>query len=298
MIQMVDDKATWDEDEIEEVITPYDLEDALRQYLTEAARYPLLSAEQEMWLAWRIADGNLEQDKPKPQRDQRILADAHEARQQLIETNLRLVISIAKRYQNQGVPLLDLIQEGNLGLYRATQKFDPKRGYRFSTYATWWIRQACGRAITDSHLVHLPEYLVAQVRKIRRETTKREPTQEELALLRLAEQPLSLDMHINVGSDEGWTVGSYIEDTSNRSNMQGLEQIVLREQIEAAMHDLLPRERQVIEMRYGLKDGKSHTLDELTSVFGVTRERIRQIESKALHKMRWPMERQMLRELA
>ena len=257
--------------------------DDIRRYLIEISQPDLLTREQEITLARAYASGDAE------------------AGHRLVEANLRLVVSIAKKYQGQGVGLLDLVQEGNLGLIRAVTKFDPNKGFRFSTYATWWIRQAVSRAISKhTNLVHVPEHILITARKLKRilAEQEREATPEEMALLRLAEQPLSLDAPVDEGANEDWTFGSYIEDTRSPEVGSNLEQATLRKWIAHGLHVLEPRERQIIEMRYGLLDGKSHTLEECGDFFMVTRERVRQIEAKAIRKMRWPMERQLLRELA
>ena len=249
--------------------------------------YPLLNAEQELQLAERVARG-----------DQR-------ARQKLIEANLRLVVSIAKRYSNQGLPLLDLIQEGNIGLMRATQKFDYKRGFRFSTYATWWIRQAISRAIAEhSRSIHIPVHVVELIYKIKRVARRMyqeqglEPLPEQLAaeiglprervveLLNASEQPISLDAPM--ADDEEYHLTDMLEDTVSALPIDQNAYQIQRDNIEQAMTVLNPRERTIIEMRYGLKDGHSLSLEEVSTIFHLTRERIRQIEVKALRKLRYP----------
>jgi RNA polymerase primary sigma factor len=263
------------------------IDDSVKQYLKEIGTYPLLTAEQELLLAERVACG-----------DQR-------ARQRLIEANLRLVVSIAKRYSNQGLPLLDLIQEGNIGLMRAAQKFDYKRGFRFSTYATWWIRQAISRAIAEhSRTIHIPVHVVEIIYKIKRVARRLyqeqglEPLPEYLAaavglpkervveLLSVSDQPISLDAP--VADDEQYHLADTLEDLSMTRTTDEPGNQVQRENIEQAMNVLNERERIILEMRYGLKDGHSHTLDEVSVLFKLTRERIRQIEVKALRKLRYP----------
>ncbi len=263
------------------------VDDSVKQYLKEIGMYPLLNAEQELQLAERVARG-----------DQR-------ARQKLIEANLRLVVSIAKRYSNQGLPLLDLIQEGNIGLMRATQKFDYKRGFRFSTYATWWIRQAISRAIAEhSRSIHIPVHVVELIYKIKRVARRMyqeqglEPLPEQLAaeiglprervveLLNASEQPISLDAPM--ADDEEYHLTDMLEDSVTALPIDQNAYQIQRDNIEQAMTVLNPRERTIIEMRYGLKDGHSLSLEEVSTIFHLTRERIRQIEVKALRKLRYP----------
>jgi len=263
------------------------IDDAVKQYLKEIGTYPLLTAEQELILAERVARGDLR------------------ARQKLVEANLRLVVSIAKRYSNQGLPLLDMIQEGNIGLMRAAQKFDYKRGFRFSTYATWWIRQAISRAIAEhSRTIHIPVHVVELIYKMKRIARRMyqeqglEALPEQLAsevglpkervveLLNMAEQPISLDAP--VADDEQYHLADMLEDVSMMGPADQVSQQLLRDYIVKAMAVLTPRERRIIEMRYGLQDDHYHTLDEVSAEFKLTRERIRQIEVKALRKLRYP----------
>jgi len=273
------------------------VDNAIRQYLAEVGRYPLLNAEQEMRLARRVVAGDLE------------------AQQQLVEANLRLVVSIAKRYNNHGVSLLDLVQEGNLGLIRATQKFDPSRGFRFSTYATWWIRQAISRAVAEyTRTIHVPVHVVELIYKLKRVTRRlyqelgRDPSVEELAravcltkervveLQNMAENPISLDAPLI--DDEQYHLADTLEDTRTTAPADVVTHQVLRDQICCALETLSQRERQVIELRYGLYDGYCHTLEELSLHFKLTRERIRQIEVKALRLLRHPIQIHLLRDLA
>ncbi len=290
-------------DEDEEVVEDEEdagenlVDNAIRQYLGEIGRYPLLSAEQEMKLAWRVAEGDLE------------------AQQQLVEANLRLVVSIAKRYCNNGVSLLDLVQEGNLGLIRAAQKFDPARGFRFSTYATWWIRQAISRAVAEhTRAIHIPVHVVELIYKIKRvsrhlyQELGRDPLPEEIAraaklpkervveLQSMAEAPISLDAPLI--DDEQYHLADTLEDTQSVTPAEVVTHQVLRDQISNAMEALNQRERQVIELRYGLHDGYCHTLEELSAYFKLTRERIRQIEVKALRTLRHPVQVHLLRDYA
>jgi RNA polymerase primary sigma factor len=263
------------------------IDDAVKQYLKEIGTYPLLTADQELILAERVARGD-----PR-------------ARQKLVEANLRLVVSIAKRYSNQGLPLLDMIQEGNIGLMRAAQKFDYKRGFRFSTYATWWIRQAISRAIAEhSRTIHIPVHVVELIYKMKRIARRMYqeqglealpdqlasevglPKERVVELLNMAEQPISLDAP--VADDEQYHLADMLEDASMMGPADQVSQQLLRDYIEKAMAVLTPRERRIIEMRYGLQDDHYHTLDEVSAEFKLTRERIRQIEVKALRKLRYP----------
>lgn len=288
-----------EEEEEEEEIDGSDLEaeNAIRQYLAEIGRYPLLSADQEMHLARRIITGDIK------------------AQQQLVEANLRLVVSIAKRYNNHGVSLLDLIQEGNLGLIRAAQKFDPVRGFRFSTYATWWIRQAISRAVAEhTRTIHIPVHVVELIYKMKRITRQlyqdlgRDPFPEEIAraihlskekvveLQSMAEAPISLDAPLS--DDEQYHLADIIEDPHAAAPADIVTHQVLRDHISHALETLSQRERQVIELRYGLQDGYCHTLEELSAYFKLTRERIRQIEVKALRTLRQPVQVHLLRDFA
>ncbi len=294
-----DDVALFDEEDEDEVEIADDntVDNAIRQYLAEIGRYPLLTAEQEMSLARRIAEGDME------------------AQQQLVEANLRLVVSIAKRYNNHGIGLLDLVQEGNLGLIRAVQKFDADRGFRFSTYATWWIRQAISRAVAEhTRTIHIPVHVVELIYKIKRITRQlyqelgRDPLAEEIAvaarltkervveLQNMAETPISLDAPLI--DDEQYHLADTLEDTSTTAPVDAATLQALRAQISCALDTLNTRERQVIELRYGLQDGYCHTLEELSAFFKLTRERIRQIEVKALRTLRQPIQVRLLRDFA
>jgi RNA polymerase primary sigma factor len=272
-------------------------DNAIRQYLSEIGRIPLLTAEQEMALAKRVAEGDLE------------------AQQRLVEANLRLVVSIAKRYNSHDISLLDLMQEGNLGLIRAAQKFDPTRGFRFSTYATWWIRQAVSRALAEhTRTIHIPVHIVELIYKIKRITRHlyqelgRDPLAEEIGYLahlskervvelqNMAENPISLDAPLT--DDEQYHLADTLEDTRAKAPVEVVTHNALRDQISNALELLNGRERLVIELRYGLHDGHCHTLEELSSSFKLTRERIRQIEVKALRTLREPIEVYLLREFA
>jgi RNA polymerase primary sigma factor len=273
------------------------VDNAIRQYLGEIGRFPLLTAEQEMKLAKRVAEGELE------------------AQQRLVEANLRLVVSIAKRYNNHGIHLLDLVQEGNLGLIRAAQKFDPARGFRFSTYATWWIRQAISRAVAEhTRTIHIPVHVVELIYKIKRITRHlyqelgRDPLAEEIAraanltkervveLQSMAEAPISLDAPLI--DDELYHLADTLEDPRATAPAEAVTHQALHDQIVCSLEALNMRERQVIEMRYGLHDGHCHTLEELSALFKLTRERIRQIEVKALRTLRHPIQVHLLRDFA
>ncbi|WP_443047556.1 RNA polymerase sigma factor [Streptomyces sp. NBC_00354] len=286
--------------------------DLFRQYLREIGRIPLLSAAEEVELARRVEAGLFAEEKlgNTPGLDLRLALDLDKlvvmgrmAKRRLIESNLRLVVSVAKRYVGRGLTMLDLVQEGNLGLIRAVEKFDYARGYKFSTYATWWIRQAMSRALADQARtirvpVHVVELINRVVRVQRRMLQERgyEPTAEEVAVhleltpervlevLRLAQEPVSL--HAPVGEEDDVALGDLIEDGDAASPMESAAFFLLREHLEAVLSTLGERERKVVQLRYGLADGRPRTLEEIGRIFGVTRERIRQIESKTLNKLR------------
>jgi RNA polymerase primary sigma factor len=259
--------------------------DSVRMYLSEIGRVPLIDAKKEVELARRIRKGDAS------------------AKQQLAEANLRLVVSIAKKYIGRGLSFLDLIQEGNIGLFRAVEKFDPERGFKFSTYATWWIRQAITRAIADqARTIRIPVHMVETINKLthtQRRTVQelgREPTVEELAvelgmdvkkvrhILKISQDIISLEAP--VGSEEDNTLGDFIEDKEAVSPFDSTNKQLKKESVHEMLKFLTPRERKIIEMRFGLQDGIGHTLEEVGKEFGVTRERIRQIEAKVLQKMR------------
>jgi RNA polymerase primary sigma factor len=291
----IDDVSSRDEDE--EEVQGNETDNAIRQYLSEIGRYPLLNGEQEMRIARRMVTGDLH------------------AQQQLVEANLRLVVSVAKRYNNHGISLLDLVQEGNLGLIRAAQKFDPARGFRFSTYATWWIRQAISRAVAEhTRTIHIPVHVVELIYKMKRVTRQlyqdlgRDPLPEEVAqvlqltkervveLQSMAETPISLDAPLI--EDEQYHLADTLEDVQATAPADAVTHQVLRDQINCALEVLGQRERQIIELRYGLHDGYCHTLEELSTHFKLTRERIRQIEVKALRMLRQPIQMHLLRDFA
>ncbi len=286
--------------------------DLFRQYLREIGRIPLLTAAEEVELARRVEAGLFAEERlsTAPDLDSRLALDLDRlvvmgrmAKRRLIEANLRLVVSVAKRYVGRGLTMLDLVQEGNLGLIRAVEKFDYARGYKFSTYATWWIRQAMSRALADQARtirvpVHVVELINRVVRVQRRMLQERgyEPTPEEVAahldlapervseVLRLAQEPVSL--HAPVGEEDDVALGDLIEDGDAASPVESAAFMLLREHLEAVLSTLGERERKVVQLRYGLADGRPRTLEEIGRIFGVTRERIRQIESKTLNKLR------------
>ncbi|GAA0458862.1 RNA polymerase sigma factor [Streptomyces stramineus] len=286
--------------------------DLFRQYLREIGRIPLLSAAEEVELARCVEAGLFAEEKlgSTPDLDSQLALDLDRlvvlgrmAKRRLIEANLRLVVSVAKRYIGRGLTMLDLVQEGNLGLIRAVEKFDYARGYKFSTYATWWIRQAMSRALADQARtirvpVHVVELINRVVRVQRRMLQERgyEPTAEEVAaqldltqervseVLRLAQEPVSL--HAPVGEEDDVALGDLIEDGDAASPVESAAFLLLREHLEAVLSTLGERERKVVQLRYGLADGRPRTLEEIGRIFGVTRERIRQIESKTLNKLR------------
>lgn len=286
--------------------------DLFRQYLREIGRIPLLTAAEEVELARRVEAGLFAEEKLRLATDldsqlaldlDKLVVMGRMAKRRLIEANLRLVVSVAKRYVGRGLTMLDLVQEGNLGLIRAVEKFDYARGYKFSTYATWWIRQAMSRALADQARtirvpVHVVELINRVVRVQRRMLQERgyEPTPEEVAahldlpservseVLRLAQEPVSL--HAPVGEEDDVALGDLIEDGDATSPVESAAFLLLREHLEAVLSTLGERERKVVQLRYGLADGRPRTLEEIGRIFGVTRERIRQIESKTLNKLR------------
>ncbi|MET9926687.1 MULTISPECIES: RNA polymerase sigma factor [unclassified Streptomyces] len=286
--------------------------DLFRQYLREIGRIRLLTAAEEVELARCVEAGLFAEERlaNHPDLDSRLAGDldrlvvmGRTAKRRLIEANLRLVVSVAKRYVGRGLTMLDLVQEGNLGLIRAVEKFDYARGYKFSTYATWWIRQAVSRALADQARtirvpVHVVELINRVVRVQRRMLQERgyEPTAEEVAaqldltpervteVLRLAQEPVSL--HAPVGEEDDVSFGDLIEDGDAASPVESAAFLLLREHLEAVLSTLGERERKVVQLRYGLDDGRPRTLEEIGRIFGVTRERIRQIESKTLSRLR------------
>jgi RNA polymerase primary sigma factor len=300
----------------------FDNNDMVSIYLKEMARVPLLSMEEELDLAVRIEKGRKAHKKLDAtgrkadalrRQMEMVVNDGQEAREHLIKANTRLVVSIAKRYLGNGVHLLDLIQEGNLGLMKAVEKFDHKRGFRFSTYATWWIRQTISRAISDqARTIRVPVHVTDRIRKLYKaqhdleQKLGRQPTVEELAqsvdlpirkvqwILRVSWQPLSLESP--VGDDEDSELGQFVEDKISPTPMQTAYLSMLKDKLRDVLDDLSPREARVLRLRFGLDDGNSYTLEEVGQKFGLTRERIRQIEGQALRHLRHPRNTKQLKE--
>ncbi len=279
-------------------ITDFDginIDDPVRMYLREIGRIPLLTYDEELELAQRIIEGD------------------EEAKQKLAESNLRLVVSIAKKYLGRGMLFLDLIQEGNMGLIKAVDKFDYSKGFKFSTYATWWIRQAITRAIADqARTIRIPVHMVETINKLIRTSRHllqrlgREPTPEELSeelempiekvmeIQKIAQDPVSLETPI--GEEDDSHLGDFIQDDDSPAPQDSAAYTLLKEQLEEVMNTLTPREAKVLKLRFGLEDGKARTLEEVGKEFEVTRERIRQIEAKALRKLRHPSRSKKLRD--
>ena len=299
-MQAIEDEALALEDkQLEEEYENAKLDDPVRMYLKEIGKIPLLTPEEELEVAKDLVS---EDEKTRG-----------EARKRMSEANLRLVVSIAKRYVGRGMQLLDLIQEGNLGLMKAVEKFDYTKGYKFSTYATWWIRQSITRAIADqARTIRIPVHMVETINKVLRtshsmvQTLGREPTTQEIAdelhmdiqkveeILKIAQEPVSLETPI--GEEEDSHLGDFIQDDDASQPAEEASYTLLREQLEEVLKTLTPREEEVLRMRFGLVDGKPHTLEEVGKKFDVTRERIRQIESKALRKLRHPSRSKKLRD--
>ena len=271
------------------------LTDPVRMYLKEIGRVALLTQEEEQVLAQRIEQGD------------------EEAKNQMIEANLRLVVAVAKRYVGRGMHFLDLIQEGNMGLLKAVEKFDYRKGYKFSTYATWWIRQSITRAIADqARTIRIPVHMVETINKVARASHQlvqelgREPNAVEIAqyldlplskveeIMKLSQEPISLETP--VGEEDDSHLGDFIQDSEVSEPMEAATANSLREQLEKALAMLTPREEKVLRLRFGFEDGKTHTLEEVGKEFNVTRERVRQIESKALRRLRHPSKSKALRD--
>ena len=292
------DSKDFDNDKDDDALLSVDginIDDPVKVYLKEIGRVPLLSPEEEIELAERMAQG-----------------DPY-AKKRLSEANLRLVVSIAKRYVGRGMQFLDLIQEGNLGLIKAVEKFDHTKGFKFSTYATWWIRQAITRAIADqARTIRIPVHMVETINKVKKVSSQllhkngHDPTAEEIAdeldmpidkvreIMRVAQEPVSLETPI--GEEEDSHLGDFIEDSDAPAPADAASHTLLREQLEEVLSTLTPREKKVLELRFGLLDGRNRTLEEVGKEFDVTRERIRQIEAKALRKLRHPSRSKRLKD--
>ena len=284
-----------DSDDFEPSVESIAIDDPVKIYLKEIGRVPLLTPDEELELAIRIADGDVA------------------AKKRLSEANLRLVVSIAKRYLGRGMQFLDLIQEGNLGLIKAVEKFDYTKGFKFSTYATWWIRQAITRAIADqARTIRIPVHMVETINKVKKVSSQllhqngHEPTAEEIAdvlgmptdkvreIMRVAQEPVSLETPI--GEEEDSHLGDFIPDDDAPAPQDAASHTLLREQLSEVLGTLTPREERVLRLRFGLEDGRSRTLEEVGEKFNVTRERIRQIEAKALRKLRHPSRSKKLKD--
>ena len=293
-IQIVDEDER-DKELFEQALSDIGLDDPVKMYLKDIGKVPLLSADEEIELAQHMQDGD------------------EAAKKRLSEANLRLVVSIAKRYVGRGMLFLDLIQEGNLGLMKAAEKFEPERGFKFSTYATWWIRQSITRAIADQgRTIRIPVHLVESINRVKKTTgdllrkNGREPTAEEIAvqldmepdrvreLLQLAQDPISLETP--VGEEEDAHLEDFIQDEDAGVPVDEAGRQLLRRELFSVLKSLTPREERVIALRFGLEDGRAHTLEELGKEFNVTRERVRQIEAKALRKLRHPSRAKRLRD--
>jgi RNA polymerase primary sigma factor len=307
-------------------VDPFDLsgiaaDDTISLYLKEMARVPLLTPEEETSLAKRLERGRRAQrklerdgyDEEEAVRLRREVVQGERARDHLIKANTRLVVSIAKKYMGQGVPFSDLIQEGNLGLMKAVEKFDYRRGYKFSTYATWWIRQAITRALADQgRTIRVPVHMSDRIRKLHQVSRQleqvwgRKPTPEELAeemglepskvrwMLRVSRHPVSLERP--VGEEEDSELGNFIEDEDAPTPPDAAYHHMLQEKLEDVLATLTPREARILRLRFGLQNGRSYTLEEVGKKFGLTRERIRQIEGQALRKLRHPRRSRQLRD--
>ena len=288
---------TYEADKMDKLLNSEGLaiDDPVRMYLKDIGKIPLLTPERETYLAEQITLGN------------------KAAKDELIEANLRLVVSIAKRHVGKGMYFLDLIQEGNLGLIKAVEKFDYSKGYKFSTYATWWIRQAITRAIADqARTIRIPVHMVETIHKVSRTARQllqdlgREPTTDEIAeklnitpekvreIMKIAQDPVSLETPI--GEEEDSHLGDFVEDVDSPAPSDSASYSLLREQLSNILHTLTPREEQVIRLRFGLEDGRTRTLEEVGKQFEITRERIRQIEAKALRKLRHPSRSKTLKD--
>ena len=291
-LELIEEEKLIDTEEMSEAMS---VNDPVRMYLKEIGKIPLLTSEEEMEVANRLAEGD---------------ESAHNT---MVEANLRLVVSIAKRYVGRGLPFLDLIQEGNLGLIKAVGKFDYTKGYKFSPYATWWIRQAISRALADhARTIRIPVHMVETINRVSRASHElvqdlgREPTSTEIAkrlnlstekveeIMRVAQEPVSLETP--VGEEDDSHLGDFIQDEDASEPADAATYAMLREQLAGVLKTLTPREEKVLCLRYGLTDGRMHTLEEVGDEFEVTRERIRQIEAKALRKLRHPSRSKILKD--
>jgi RNA polymerase primary sigma factor len=317
----VEDDAGQDLAEEDNYLANIDTDDTIGLYLKEVGRVPLLTAEEEVELAQRIEAGRLSREElakgnvsPRRRQElQRLIEDGWAAREHLITANSRLVISVAKKYMGRGVPFLDLIQEGNIGLIRAAKKFDYRRGHKFSTYATWWIRQAVTRAIADQgRTIRVPVHMGDQINKLLRvqhqltQRLGRDPSVEELAdslevtpqkvenMIQVARRPLSLETPTD--DEEDSVLGDFIQDEEVPAPDETATYNLLREHLDSVLNGLPPREVRILQLRYGLLDGQAYTLEEVGRKMGVTRERVRQIEAQALSRLRHPAIRRKLRE--
>ena len=294
-IKIVDTIVATNDLELEKLMNQANIDDPVKMYLKDIGKVPLLTQEEEVELAKRMAEGD------------------EEAKRRLSEANLRLVVSIAKRYVGRGLLFLDLIQEGNFGLMKAVEKFDYKKGFKFSTYSTWWIKQSITRAIADqARTIRIPVHMVETINKLSRisrqltQTLGREPTAEEIGkemniseekvreIMKIGQDTVSLDTP--VGEEEDSNLGTFIQDENAISPQESATQVMLKEQLLEVLNSLTPREQKVIMLRYGIEDGHSRTLEDVGKEFNVTRERIRQIEAKALKKLRQPSRSKRLKD--
>jgi RNA polymerase primary sigma factor len=301
-------------------VSELSVDDAVGLYLKQAACVPLLSAEQEQALANKMCEGReakhrLASDGLDPETRselERTIEEARPAREHLIAANTRLVVHVAKRYRGRGVSFLDLIQEGNLGLIKALEKYDPARGFRLSTYATWWIRQSISRAVADQgRTIRIPVHMSSKIGRLYKTALRleqehnRKPTPEEIAremglqpkrvrwMLKVSRHPMSLE--VPVGEESDTELGAFIEDQDSPQPPDLAAQHLLRDELERVLATLTPREARILRLRFGLQDGRSYTLEEVGHMYGLTRERIRQIEHKALHRLRHPRRSRRLR---
>ena len=306
------------------LVDSFAIDDPVRMYLKEIGKVPLLSPEEEIDLAQKMSDGNLAQEQMDSEEAdsfseeetahlKKLIKEGEKAKQKLAEANLRLVVSIAKRYVGRGMLFLDLIQEGNLGLIKAVEKFDYTKGYKFSTYATWWIRQAITRAIADqARTIRIPVHMVETINKVIRVSRQllqelgHDPSSEEIAeemsmpvdkvreILKIAQEPVSLETPI--GEEEDSHLGDFIPDEGASEPSEAASFTLLKEQLVDVLSTLTPREEKVLKLRFGIEDGRTRTLEEVGKEFNVTRERIRQIEAKALRKLRHPSRSKKLKD--